>query len=84
MNPKSKDASISDRLEHIKQQRGHDAAQELVAKRRLGAAQPEADAWAARQLRKRTWPRAWGVVVGIAGIIGAIATVVPLFARALG
>lgn len=81
MNPKSRDAAISDRLDQIKNQNGLNAALKLVAEKRLGAVQKEADAWAAKQLRGQNWPRIWRFAVGLAGIIGAVAAVIALFPR---
>ena len=82
MNPKSRDASISDRLEQIKNAKGLDAALMLVNEKRLGVSQREADVWAAKQTRGRSLPRFWSLLVGLAGIISAVAAVIALFPRA--
>lgn len=76
MHPKSKEASISMRLDHIANMDGFDAARRLVSQRRLGVSQKEADAWLRKELFKRNW---WKVTVGAASVVGAIATVAALF-----
>ncbi len=81
MNPKSRDASISDRLNDIKNHDGLAVALNLVAKKRLGVAQKEADAWAARQLRGKALQNFGKFAVGLASIIAAVAAVIALFPR---
>jgi hypothetical protein len=54
MHPKSRSASISERLEQISNEQGFEAAQKLVNERRLGKSQQEADAWLQWKLVQRT------------------------------
>lgn len=81
MNSKSRDASISERLNHIHNQNGLAAALSLVAEKRLGVAQKEADAWVAKKLRWQTLSRICGFAVGLASIIAAVAAIIALFPR---
>ena len=77
MNKKSRDVSISERLDGISSERGFEAARKLVTDRNFGERQQkEANAWLRKELVKRNW---WKTILGIASIVGAVAAVVPLF-----
>ena len=77
MNPKSKSATISDRLRYIAQTQSFEQARKLVAQRRMGKQrQKEADRWLRNELVRRNW---WKVTLGLASIVGTVAAVIGLF-----